>query len=410
MTKKDTEGISVHVKKNSNKGEDLSDTNGGYDISAMMVEVNYSYVNTTSTMCLDVYPMSQLQNYGLWYAYYHGYVSLVVCIYGIICNIFNILVLTRHNMWTPTNCILTGLAFSDLCTMVSYVPFALQFYVLHGLQPKPQRNTYPWVVFFLFHVNFSVTTHTISTWLGVLLSVFRYSYIRLSMEGRTRCSLDKAKLAVLLIYCWSIVILIPNYLYVQLTNYTLPGFNDTLYDLTVIDKNSTLGYAITTVNFWIHAVVIKLIPCGMMSVFGFLLVYTMKHTQKRSKRLRRQSTMGHLRKERSREHSRTTRMLVVVITLFLITELPQGILALLCGLIEGFFESVYVPLGDVMDIMALINNAINFTLYCSMSKKFRDTFIHLFCLKSVLSSKSRYVNANGASTILADHNVSIPTR
>lgn len=122
----------------------------------------------------QVYGTESLRAFSDWYAGYHGYVSLVVCAYGIVSNIFNILVLTRKNMWTTTNCILTGLAVSDLLTMVSYVPFALQFYVLHGLEASPERNTRPWGVFFLFHVNFSVTTHTISTWLGVLLSVYRY--------------------------------------------------------------------------------------------------------------------------------------------------------------------------------------------------------------------------------------------
>src|SRR5690349_21160946 len=35
-------------------------------------------------------------------------------------------------------------------------------------------------------------------------------------------------------------------------------------------------------------------------------------------------------------------------------------------------------LGDLMDILALINSGINFILYCSMSKQFRDHFARLF--------------------------------
>ena len=144
-----------------------------------------------------------------------------------------------------------------------------------------------------------------------------------------------------------------------------------------------------------------------MSVFGFLLVFTMKHTQRRTKRLRRNSRPEFYR-SRSREHSRTTRMLVVVIVLFLITELPQGILALFSGLMPDFFTAYYVPLGDLMDIIALINNAINFTLYCSMSKLFRDTFLRLFCpaLTSPSSRPKRLTNG----TSLHDNNVSQSTQ
>lgn len=39
---------------------------------------------------------------------------------------------------------------------------------------------------------------------------------------------------------------------------------------------------------------------------------------------------------------------------------------------------VWTILGEVMDILALINSGINFILYCSMSRQFRKTFTLLF--------------------------------
>lgn len=41
------------------------------------------------------------------------------------------------------------------------------------------------------------------------------------------------------------------------------------------------------------------------------------------------------------------------------------------------FLSSFSP-GDLMDVLALINSAINFILYCSMSRQFRNTFNYLF--------------------------------
>ncbi len=71
-------------------------------------------------------------------------------------------------------------------------------------------------------------------------------------------------------------------------------------------------------------------------------------------------------------------MLLTVVFLFLVTEFPQGILNMLSGILPHFVDEVYGPLGDLMDILALINNGINFILYCTMSKQFRDTFIQVF--------------------------------
>ena len=93
---------------------------------------------------------------------------------------------------------------------------------------------------------------------------------------------------------------------------------------------------------------------------------------------------------------RTTRMLLSILILFLITEVPSGILNLLSGLLgkfllvfynkflvlitsnallsflgDTFFNNVYINLGEVIDLLALINNGVNFIILCSMSRQFR---------------------------------------
>ena len=323
-----------------------------------------------------LYGTEGLKDFQHWYSQIHGYTSTVVCVIGIIFNILNILVLTRKNMISSTNCILAGLAVSDMLTMISYIPFAVHYYCIYGHNPySPERNSYQWARFLMFHANFSNITHTCSIWLGVLLSVFRYIFVKFAAERAHMLSLTRTRIAVVMVYIGAIVILIPNALTLYIAKHPHPQSNKTLYILSQLDKSNVIVLS----NFWIHAVLIKLLPCALLSIFGYLLICTMHVTYKRRQRLRSLSSGRQSRSRRTREHSRTTRMLVVVIILFLVTELPQGILALLSGVKEGFYEAVYTPLGDLMDIMALINNAINFTLYCSMSKQFRDTFLKMVC-------------------------------
>jgi thyrotropin-releasing hormone receptor len=78
------------------------------------------------------------------------------------------------------------------------------------------------------------------------------------------------------------------------------------------------------------------------------------------------------------ENDRTTTMLVLVVLMFVGTELPQGVLALLSGFDSRIFDNVYVPLGDVLDLLVLINSSVNFILYCVMSTQFRSTFWAVF--------------------------------
>lgn len=72
-------------------------------------------------------------------------------------------------------------------------------------------------------------------------------------------------------------------------------------------------------------------------------------------------------------------MLVAVLLLFLVTEIPQGILGLLSAALgDCFFRNCYHKFGELMDILALLNGSINFILYCSMSRQFRMIFGQLF--------------------------------
>ena len=56
---------------------------------------------------------------------------MVVCIFGTLFNVANILVLTHKDMRTnPINLILTGIAVADCLVMVEYIPFTFHMYLL----------------------------------------------------------------------------------------------------------------------------------------------------------------------------------------------------------------------------------------------------------------------------------------
>lgn len=138
------------------------------------------------------------------------------------------------------------------------------------------------------------------------------------------------------------------------------------------------------VNFWVHSVLIKLLPCLILTVISWWLIRALYSANLHQKNLRNYSSCPAAEKMVKRQHKadkrtdRTTKMLLAVWLLFLLTELPQGILGLLSGVLGWcFFVRCYNLLGDMMDLLALVNGAINFILYCSMSRQFRQTFRQL---------------------------------
>ena len=58
----------------------------------------------------------------------------------------------------------------------------------------------------------------------------------------------------------------------------------------------------------------------------------------------------------------------------------QAILGMLSAIKLEFFHACYMPLGDLMDDIALLNSSINFVIYYFMSRQFRKNFLQTFGL------------------------------
>ncbi|KAL4221000.1 G-protein coupled receptor [Mactra antiquata] len=323
----------------------------------------------------DIEPFTSegLQTFSLWYSQWHGIVSLTICVIGIPLNIINIIVLTRRQMETPINCILLWLAVADIATMMSYVPFAVHFYCeFSAYSISSEKNSWGWMNFLLVYINFSSTTHTISIWLAVALAMFRHHHVHSPSTGSITQvrRLVRARFIVFIIVAMSVVFMIPNYLSHKLREVRFRD-NTTGYVFQDWELGSGKIKPIKVISLLTYSILAKIIPCVLIIVYGGLLLQTLKNTMKKRRRL---TGTRH-----GPDPSRTTIMLLVVIVLFLVTELPQGILILCSLYMEKFFDNIYIPLGDVMDIIALINNGVNFVLYCTMSHEFRRTFINLFC-------------------------------
>ena len=329
-----------------------------------------------------VYPgAEELHYYNQKYVQAHGYIAVVVCVLGIIANLLNIVVLAQKEMRSSVNWILCALAVSDGLTMAAYLPFALRFYCLYGTSPTPERNTLPAVRFMLFYACFSVYVHTVSIWLTVILAIFRYIFISAAPHTVKRvCSEARAKLAISLTYFVTLIVCVPNFVLLNIVPYPAETGNGTLW-LVKFREDTRFEQNLYNFNFWVQAIVVKLLPCCGLTVVSVIIVRKMNKVQRQHQKLMKTKNAGGTSdrlEESKRKSIRATRMLLTVVALFLLTEFPIGIMSLLSGILNKFYDEVYGPLGDTMDILALINNGINFLLYCSMSKQFRDTFIRIF--------------------------------
>ncbi|BFF99014.1 uncharacterized protein DMAD_07020 [Drosophila madeirensis] len=401
------------------------------------------------------------------YKYFHGYFSLIVCLLGTIANTLNIIVLTRREMRSPTNAILTGLAVADLAVMLEYIPYTIHDYILSASLPREKQLSYQWACFIKFHSVFPQVLHTISIWLTVTLAVWRYIAVSYPQRNRIWCGMRTTLITIATAYVVCVLVVSPwLYLVTAIAKFleTLDASGKTIHSVPlsqyILDYNreedtitmqvmssttpeiswmqhraysnasftTVLPLTTTTITgedlpgvrnvtvfklyhsalalhdrqlrnatFLIYSVLIKLIPCFALTVLSVRLIGALLEAKRRRKVLacHAASDMQPIVNgkvvtptptpksckllEKEKQTDRTTRMLLAVLLLFLITEFPQGIMGLLNALLgDAFFLQCYLKLSDLMDILALINSSINFILYCSMSRQFRTTFTLLF--------------------------------
>ncbi|XP_041977332.1 G-protein coupled receptor dmsr-1-like [Aricia agestis] len=345
--------------------------------------------NATDALCVP-----GASDFNRAYSRLHGYIAIVICIIGSTTNTINITVLSRREMISTTNSILTGLAVADLLVMLEYIPYALHMNIKIG--PQVNKNTYTWAVFVYFHSIFSQTFHTISIWLAVTLAVWRYIAIAYPQRNRTWCSRRNTTAAIVGAYVICPVLCLPIYFAMNIVENEVTRENNTEFaeDLalphnrTVYVLEMSKNKELVTAIMWIYSVILKLVPSIALSVLSTCLISKLSTTERKRQRLLKRSTLERHEPEkqtlseeasarRTSRTDRTTRMLLAVLGLFLSTEVPQGLLGLASALAPEFFKSCYSMFGDLMDVLALFTSSVNFVLYCSMSRQFRCTFARL---------------------------------
>ena len=338
---------------------------------------------------------TSLQEFYVNYQEIHGYIASVICIFGIISNTLNIIVLSRKNMMTPTNLILIALAFADFCLMVTYLVYAVYLFII--TEPTIFGNhTSEWTYFILCFNLFGVANNNIILWLTVSLAVFQYISVRFPLVAKTYCSMQRAKITIVIAVIATVLLSIPNmFLHevvpIQDYNATKNWTGFWITYSTFVFEHSQYKDAM----FWLYGVFMKVVPSALLTVLSGAIIHAVRQAnQRRLKIFGSQDS----RQRDCHETKQMTCMLLSIMALFVATQFPHGIILMISGLEKDFFSNVYAYLGDILDLLSLINSAMIFVIYCTMSKNFRTTFCSLFLRPLICTFRTRTTSDIHSST------------
>ncbi|CAI5438862.1 unnamed protein product [Caenorhabditis angaria] len=324
----------------------------------------------------------------------HGYLYVFLCVIGVFANISIVVVLLRPAMRkSPFNLFLVIIALCDASLMGTYLMYK------HVELCHPWYFSYPWAVYTKYYAIISVLLHTCSLWLTVNMAILRYLVLYRGSCSDSRlppCNgFPAAIIAIFIAIIVSVIGCLPvfvRYTLVPRNSSTVPSeclegkygkyWEPTdIIEFYAIDQPEWWNCSAEKINYWTVALVHKLIPCVLLTIFMTLLVRMLIEARERRSRLCGGVTSGNSQAER------TTAMLTGIVAVFLITELPQGVLTLASG-VHHEFTYLTMHLNNVFDLLSLINSSVNFVLCALMSHVFRREFLHTFGVCCPQSSES----------------------
>jgi hypothetical protein len=136
-----------------------------------------------------------------------------------------------------------------------------------------------------------------------------------------------------------------------------------------------------SVYFWYRVVFVHAVPCAALVLLNARLAGAMREARRRRSRMVKQHRMTE--SCRLRDANATTLMLLVVVGLFLIVELPTGV-NLVMLILENNSGRELMDLRTralfelFTNLLIVFSYPLNFFIYCTMSRQFRQTFRAMF--------------------------------
>ncbi|VIO98476.1 Uncharacterized protein BM_BM6043 [Brugia malayi] len=328
--------------------------------------------------------LAALEAFQRTYSPVHGFICIVICTFSIGTNLIHILVLTRPNMrCSAVNCVLTMVAICDMGTMGSYFIYICHF-VLFKDTTCVLIYSYLWMRYLLCHMVLSITLHTTSLWLIVAMAFIRQMTLRNAILNSNWQKPQMAWRVCTLIYFCVFILCIPTFLMYDVvevgdwhpaphcSHSFPPNYTAKYYTFHMSPSAMANGCRFFKWNLWMSGIIFKVVPCILLLYFSSSLILTLHQTTRKRKLILKYNSTKIRGVTKS---DRTSALLLAIVLVFLIAEMPQGIIAIMNAIYTTHVHIyIYFNLGDILDLLSLLNSSITFVLYCLMSSRYRDTF------------------------------------
>lgn len=300
------------------------------------------------------------------------YIVGFLCLIGFIGNALTIAVLRRdRDKKNTTNWLLQALAFADTLYLLACVFIQ----TIKGIQmftdwlpildiALPYMEPYVWA--------FASIAQTITVWLVMLVTIDRYIAICKPLKTQLR-DIQRAKLAVTSIIILAIIYNIPRFLERKIVFDYNHCLNITIVKTTKTDlrENNIYFLVYKTIMYFIFRAVGPLLT---LLILNIRLIRALQEVRRKHRDLTKSN----------KHRENITLVLVVVVSVFIICEIPDLVLRIIFTLNDSI-PSMTINIwalryyNAITNMLLTVNSSINFLIYCLIGQKFRN-ILQTMCL------------------------------
>ena len=329
-----------------------------------------------------------------WYRIFLG----LICTVGVLGNILNLLVLSRHKMMRAldrlersASHVLLAMACSDLGYCLVQLPTAV---LADDFNYEPMSRW--WVVYYRMYREHMIDTFMIiSAWLIVILSVNRFIVVAQPLRATLLVSGSKTVIGICAVVIFGIITTAPNFLYLKISSCQMPTGEEAVKIGAGLDGvTGTQWRLLQHYRMRVWPILATFLPFAIMTACNIMLIFHLRRAM-----IARQacSASGNHRLQADlRTKNKIVATLLAVVLMYLIFVVPIEAM-----LYKNIFNSTWgYIVGKIFNILMALNFASNFLLYVMVNEKFRKIAFQIVCCKFPADNGNVYSTTTKATSLV----------